>query len=350
MALFQRCSGKRLTASLAQTNKTAADDLRSALFGTIAYMTLTPANTALVLPAPGHDKLAVSLASSAAAELGVVESRRFPDGETYLRIGSEVSGRQIMIVASLNDPDPQLPGLLFLADTARELGAARVGLVAPYLAYMRQDCRFRNGEAVTSRTFARVLSAAFDWIATVDPHLHRYASLDAIYTIPGIVARASPAIATWIRENIRNPIVIGPDSESDQWVADVAAQASAPMAVMSKRRVGDRHVEIHAPGGISPDWKGRTPVLVDDIISSGHTMAEAARVLIGAGCDKPVCIGVHALFATDAERTLQAAGVGRVVTCNTVRHSTNQIDVMPQLIQAIGDSGLANHQGQQSVG
>ncbi len=296
---------------------------------------------ALILPAPGHDALAESLAPCTNAELGRVESRRFPDGETYLRIASQVAGRQVMIVTSLNDPDPQLPGLLFLADTARELGADGVGLVAPYLAYMRQDCRFQDGEAVTSRTFARVISATFDWIATVDPHLHRYASLDAIYSVPGIVARASPAIANWIHDHVPNPIVIGPDSESDQWVADVAAQASAPMAVMSKRRVGDRQVEIHAPGGISPDWQGRTPVLVDDIISSGHTMAAAARVLIEAGYAAPVCIGVHALFAPDAERTLQSAGIVRIATCNTIPHPTNQIDVLPQLAHAIRVSGVA---------
>jgi ribose-phosphate pyrophosphokinase len=317
-------------------------------------MPITNPNPSLILPAPGHESLAASLADCAGADLGRIESRRFPDGETYLRIGSDVAGRDVMVVATLVDPDPQLAGLLFLADTAKELGAAHVGLVTPYLAYMRQDSRFRDGESVTSRTFARVLSAAFDWIATVDPHLHRYDSLDAIYTIPGIVARASPAIAHWIRENVKHPLVIGPDSESDQWVADVAARASAPLAVMSKHRVGDRQVKIHAPGGISPDWKDRTPVLVDDIISSGHTMAEAARVLIHAGFAEPVCIGVHALFAPDAERTLQAAGFARVVTCNTVPHSTNQIDVLPQLIQTIRDSGvstaLASQHNQQPAG
>lgn len=296
---------------------------------------------ALLLPAPGHQVLAGAIARCAGAELGLVESRRFPDGETYIRIGSELAGREVMIVATLNDPDPQLPGLLFMADTARELGARSVGLITPYLAYMRQDCRFRDGEAVTSRTIARVLSATCDWIATVDPHLHRYASLDAVYTIPGIVARASPAIAAWIRDHVRNPLIIGPDSESDQWVTDVASNAFAPMAVMSKRRVGDRQVEIHAPGGISPDWRRCTPVLVDDIISSGQTMAETARVLIGAGFAKPVCICVHALFATGAEHTLRAAGVSRVVTCNTVRHATNRIDVIPQLVEALRQSGVA---------
>jgi ribose-phosphate pyrophosphokinase len=123
-----------------------------------------------VAASPGSEAQAAALATHLDARQLAVRSRRFPDGELYLRVEGDVSGASIVVVAGLRDPDPQAVGLLFLADCLRDLGAARVGLAAPYLPYMRQDHRFLDGEAITSRSFARLLSGCFDWIATVDPH------------------------------------------------------------------------------------------------------------------------------------------------------------------------------------
>ena len=289
----------------------------------------------IVLPAPGHEALAAQLANHLGAEPGVVESRRFPDGERYIRLASDVAGASVVVAASLKDPDSQLAALLFIADTARELGANRVGLAAPYLAYLRQDRRFHDGEAITSRTFAAVLSRVFDWIATVDPHLHRYPTLGDVYAIPGVVAHAAPDLAQWIRSHVENPIIIGPDGESAQWAEEVARLAEAPAAILEKRRRGDRDVQISVP---TTGLDGRTPVLIDDIISSARTMAEAVRVLTAAGGLPPVCVGVHAVFAPGAEEALSSAGVSRVVTCNTIVHPTNAIDVLPTLAARMKDA------------
>jgi ribose-phosphate pyrophosphokinase len=257
----------------------------------------------------------------------------FPDGEVYLRVGGEVAGVDVAVVAQLRDPDPQIPGLLFLADALRELGARHVGLVAPYLPYMRQDMRFQPGEAITSRSFAKLVSGAFDWLVTVDPHLHRHASLDVIYRIPTAVVPSAPAIAAWLQAHVAEPFLIGPDEESHQWVSDVAALAACPHAVLSKHRRGDRDVDISAPD--SGALQGRTPVIVDDIISSAHTIAAAARQLQESGLAAPLCIGVHALFAGDAMEVLRAAGVARIVTCNTLAHPTNAIDVLGAIAEAV---------------
>lgn len=281
---------------------------------------------AVVLAAPGHERLAAALAAGLRCEIAQLEWRRFPDGETYIRVVSPVDGASVVVAASLKDPDAQLASLLFIADTVRELGARRVGLAAPYLAYLRQDRRFREGEAITSRTFADVLSRRFDWIATIDPHLHRYAALGAVYSIPSVVSHAAPGMARWIQAHIPNPIVVGPDSESAQWAGEVASLAGCPATVLEKRRHGDREVEIAAP--LAP-LAGRTPVLVDDIISSARTMAVAARVIAGSGQVAPVCVGIHAVFAPGAVESLRQAGVARVATCNTVEHETNAIDVLP---------------------
>src|SRR6266567_6497008 len=233
--------------------------------------------TDLLIPMPGNEAMAQALALLLGTELGHVELHKFPDAETYIRLPSDVDARQIVIVCTLDRPDDKILTLLFLAATARELGAKTIGLVAPYLAYMRQDRRFNPGEAVTSRQIARLLSDAFDWLATVDPHLHRYSSLSKIYRIPTEVVHAAPLISGWIRANVQAPLIIGPDGESEQWVSAVAKAAGAPYTVLQKVRRGDRDVEISVRDATNLD--GQTPVLVDDIISSGRTMIEATRIV-----------------------------------------------------------------------
>ena len=287
----------------------------------------------VVLPAPGADAAAAALAASLGAALGAVESRRFPDGETYLRLDNAVQDKEVIVAAVLRDPDPQALGLWYLAATARELGARRVGLVAPYLPYMRQDKRFRPGEAVTSGIFARFLSGQFDWLVTVDPHLHRHPSLAAIYPIPAEAVASAPAIARWVQAHVASPVIVGPDSESEQWAADVARRIGCPAIVLAKTRLGDRSVEITVPDARA--HAGHTPVLIDDIISSARTMAVAAGRVRQAFGTPPVCVGVHAVFAPDAMQVLEAAGAGRIVTCDTLPHPTNAIAVTHEIAQAV---------------
>src|SRR3990167_10491649 len=125
-------------------------------------------------------------------EVGKITWRDFPDGETYLRIESKIQDREIIILNSLEHPNLKIMPLLFLVETAKSLGAKRVGLCAPYLAYMRQDKQFQPGEGITSDYFAALLSHYFDWLVTVDPHLHRRHDLNEIYTIPNTALHAAP--------------------------------------------------------------------------------------------------------------------------------------------------------------
>lgn len=289
--------------------------------------------TMLVLPLPGNGAMMERLLAELRAERGAVTIRRFPDGETYIRSHDPVEGRDAALVCALARPDEKAVPLLLLADTLRDLGARSVGLIAPYLAYLRQDQRFQPGEGVTSAYFARLLSGRFDWLVTVDPHLHRYRSLDEIYSIPARVVGAAPAIAAWVRSHVRNPLLIGPDGESAQWVAQVAADANAPWIVLEKHRLGDRTVEVSVPD--LREWPGRTPVLVDDIISTARTQIRAVGHLRELGAPAPVCIGVHGIFADAALEELRAAGAASVVTCNTIAHATNAIDVSALLAHAI---------------
>lgn len=286
----------------------------------------------LLLVMPGNEAFGTRLATALEIETTPLETRRFPDGESYLRFTGDVAGAELVVVCTLAAPDPQFLGLVFAARTARELGAAKLTLVAPYLAYMRQDKPFHPGEAVTSTHFARLLSQEFDRIVTVDPHLHRRKTLAEIYSIPAEVVHAAPALAAWIKANVAQPLVIGPDVESEQWVSEVAEGAGAPAVVLRKERFGDRDVRISLPD--LQAWRGRTPVLVDDIVSSGRTMVEAAQGLIAAGFVAPVCVGVHALFAQDAYQRL-AETAQRVVSTDAVSHPSNEIYLADLLSTAL---------------
>ena len=283
---------------------------------------------------PGSsDKWLDPIEHAVAATRGTLSMHRYPDGETGVRLDTPVAERDAILVCALHRPDAKLPPLLFAADAARELGARRVGLIAPYLPYLRQDRRFSPGEAITSRTFARLLSSSFDWLVTVDPHLHRYPTLDAVYTIPSVVAHAADAIGTWIRDEVPAPLVVGPDGESEQWAAAVANAAGAPHVVLRKERLGDTDVRLSVPD--LTRWPGRTPVLIDDIVSTAGTMIAAVDHLKQAGLPLPVCVAVHAIFAGDAYEALRRAGARRIVSCDTVPHPSNAIFVGPLLAGAV---------------
>jgi ribose-phosphate pyrophosphokinase len=287
-----------------------------------------------VLALPGDEDLAAALVAALGAEDAALELRAFPDGETHVHVGGAVAGRDVVLACSLHDANVRTVPLLLAAATARDLGASRVGLVAPYLPYLRQDARFTSGEGVTARYYPRFLAGAFDWVVTVDPHLHRLPSLDAVYPIPAAAVHAAAAIAAWLRSAVPDGVVIGPDAESAQWVADVAARAGLPMTVLQKVRRGDRAVSVSTPD--LARWSGRTPVLVDDIISTAQTMIAAVGHLRAQGSPPPVCVGIHALLCGRAEEDLRAAGAARIVTCNTIPHATNAIDVRPMLTAAVG--------------
>ena len=287
----------------------------------------------VVIAMPGNERLADELATHLGLERGAATVRRFPDGESHVRIETSVEGRHAFIVCTLDRPDDKLIPLLLLACAVREAGALSVGLVAPYLAYMRQDRRFQPGETVSARHVAGWISRHVDWLVTVDPHLHRIADLSQVYSIPSRVVHAAEGIASWVRSQVRQPLLIGPDEESAQWVSDVARRADAPFVVLTKTRRGDRDVEVSVPE--VDRWRSYTPVLVDDIVSTARTMIETVSHLRRSGLAAPVCVAVHAVFAQTAFEDLRAAGAADIVSCDTIEHPSNRIALAPAIAASV---------------
>ena len=285
----------------------------------------------VLIAMPGCEAATMRLATPLSAELGHAAVSHFPDGESYVRLYTPVHGAEVAIVCTLDHPDGKLLPLLWLAIAARQGGARRVGLIAPYLPYMRQDVIFNAGEIRAAEHFAALLDPVFDWLVTVDPHLHRIAHLSDVYRMPTVAVEAAPAIAAWIQAHVQAPFLIGPDDESRQWVEQVAGLCNAPWAALTKTRHSAWHVEIAELPDIPPRC---VPVLVDDIISTGRTMLAAANLLQRAGKSRPVCVGVHAVFAADAYSQLCAASA-EVVTCDTIPHPSNEIALTAPLVDAV---------------
>ena len=285
----------------------------------------------IIFALPGNEQLTEKLAKQLNAEIGETNIRQFPDGETYVQIKSDVKDKKVILVCTLHQPDDKLLPLYFLSKTAIDLGAKCTCLIAPYLAYMRQDRRFNPGEAITSEYFGSLISQFAETLVTVDPHLHRRSSLSEVYGIPSEVVHAANHISDWIKNNVENPILVGPDSESEQWVSVVAKNAGAPFMVLEKIRHGDKDVEVSVPD--VENYKNHIPVLVDDIISSARTMIETVQHLKKAGMKAPICIGVHPVFGGNAYQELKDAGTADIISCNTIPHPSNKIDISDILVR-----------------
>ncbi|MBK5204123.1 MAG: ribose-phosphate diphosphokinase [Polaromonas sp.] len=275
---------------------------------------------------------ALRLADVAGLSPAAIDRHRFPDGELKLRLPPALPER-VVLLRTLAQPNEKLVELLLAARTARALGARHLTLVAPYLAYMRQDIAFWPGEAVSQRIVGHFLASLFDAVITVDPHLHRIATLEeAVPVRQAIVISGAPLLGDWIAQRRPHSFLIGPDSESVQWVAQAAARHGLDHAVCQKVRHGDKAVEIVLP---SVDLQGRAVVLLDDVASSGRTVARAAQLLRAAGAASVDVAVTHALFAGDALQVIQDAGVAEVWSTDCIAHPSNAISVAPAIAQAL---------------
>ncbi|WP_243048687.1 ribose-phosphate diphosphokinase [Dyella sp. RRB7] len=284
---------------------------------------------------PGNEAFADQIAIHGSWPRRALSLHRFPDDEALITLAEPEDKGEALLVCTLDRPDPKIFPLLQAADTLRELGASRVGLVAPYLAYMRQDARFHPGEAVSSRILGKLLTPYFDWVLAADPHLHRHATLAEAGLAHGHTLHVAPTIADWILTNVVRPLIIGPDEESAQWAGEIATLVDAPLIVASKVRKDDRHVSVNLPIPHAAQFANHTPVLVDDIISSGHTMAENAAQLRLLNLPPSICIAVHGIFEAGARQLILNAGASRIVTTNSIVQENGVIDITHLVAQAI---------------
>ena len=250
---------------------------------------------------------------------------KFPDDEIYIRFDCGLRGMKVVLVQSFykNINDCLIEAIL-AARTAEDLGAKKIILAAPYFPYLRQDKKFHNGEAVSQKIIAGLMNNYFDEILIMDPHLHRESKLGHIFKIKSKKLTANSLIADYIKKNIKNPVIIGTDEESYKWAKSVAELIGVESRILEKKRYSSYHVEVKLSKKI--DLKNKNAVIVDDIVSTGHTILETANKLRKFGAGKIYCICVHGIFVNSALEKLQRAGI-KVISTNTIPSRVARIDV-----------------------
>jgi len=286
----------------------------------------------LLLAFDDEARLARGLAGALGCGWAPIERHAFPDGETRLRLPPQLPP-SVVLLRGLQNPNAKLTELLLAAAGARELGASRLTLVSPYLAYMRQDMAFTPGEVVSQRQLGRLLSLCFDAVVTVDPHLHRVATLDEV--LPGrrgVALSAAVLLGGHVARQVPQALLLAPDEEAGQWVRAAALAHGLDHAVCHKQRHGDHDVDVALP---AVDVAGRAVVLLDDVASTGRTLAAAARGALKRGAASVDVAVTHALFIGDALAGVQAAGVRHVWSSDCVAHPSNAVSVVPLLAEAV---------------
>lgn len=285
-----------------------------------------------------YEAQAQQLAEALGLSYARVLAHQFPDGECKLTLPAKLPAH-VVFCRSLDRPNDKLIELLLAATTARQLGAQRLTLVAPYLCYMRQDTAFAEGEAVSQSIIGRFLAELFDDVISVDPHLHRTHHLvDAVPATHAVALSATAAMRDFLHshaESHSNTILLGPDRESEQWVRSIAEPDGLAYGVASKQRLGDREIRITLP---DLDLAEKAVVLVDDVISSGETIAIAAQRCLEMGAKRVDVLVTHALFARGATERLRQTGVGEIWSTDSISHPSNCIalaDLLAGAVQSI---------------
>ena len=295
-----------------------------------------PIKKIVVFPMRNSEKLGKEIAEHGKFKTGKMSTTFFPDGELHLQFLNDVKGKEVVLVQSLSpEPNESLLELVFAGKTAKDLGARKVIGVIPYLAYMRQDKRFMEGECVSNRILSWMLSHSMDKIITVDPHLHRIKSMAELFHIEHKKISANSAIGDYIEKNFsdKNTIIAGPDIESSQWASRIAQSIHYKSVIFLKERFSSRHVKINVTEEL--DWKGKDVVIVDDIISSGHTMIEAVKEILKRKPRSVHCICVHGIFAEGAFEKLKKAGAKTIISTNSVSHKSNGINLAETIAKEI---------------
>ncbi len=271
----------------------------------------------LVIGGSAANGLHEEIASILGVEHVSVEYKVFPDGESYVRLPVDVSGRDVVIVQSTYAPqDKHLLELILLADAANDLGARSVTAVIPYLAYARQDRRFREGEAVSVKTVLKLLrSIGIDRLFVVE--VHKEESL-VFFNGPAYNVNVMDKLAEPFKDlaSTEDVLVLAPDIGARRRAERFARSINAPVDYLEKRR--DR---VTGEVTVKPrelNVKDKVVIIVDDIISTGGTIALAASQALKQGAKKVMVACVHALLVGNAMDKLRNAGIERIVATNTV--------------------------------
>lgn len=284
--------------------------------------------------------LAQQLAKSLSIPFKQVELHQFPDGETKVTLPTTLP-KQVIICRTLNNPNAKLIELIITASAARAQGVEHITLVAPYLCYMRQDIAFHAGEAVSQKIIGNLLATYFDSVITIDPHLHRINNLsEAIPSNQAIALHATSAMSAFLQQHVSQPVLIGPDQESEQWVRAIAKPHQWHYAIATKQRFGDKKVTVTFETNDKENrnevsLKNRDVIIVDDIASTGKTLEQAVKKIQQQAPASISIIVTHAFFVDNAITRLTNMGVANIWSSDSVLHNSNAFSIVETIAEQL---------------
>ncbi len=292
----------------------------------------------IVVEGPGAPEgFASGVAERLGAELVKPAYKVFPDGESYVRLPGGLEGTVVVVQSMYPMQDKRLVEALLLAEAAYGAGASRVILVAPYMAYARQDKRFLEGEPISIKAVLKALgSAGYDALVTID--IHKPESL-AYFPGRAVDATAVPQLAEAVSRAISGEggvVVVAPDKGALARARMMAGILGAEYDYLEKHR--DRYTGEVTYRPKTVDVQGKTVVIVDDMVSTGGTMAKAASMLRGLGASRVIAACTHGLFIGGALERLRRAGVEEVYAANTVplpKEGVRAVDASPAAVESL---------------
>ncbi len=278
----------------------------------------------LIIGGSASQKLAAKVAWDLGENISPIETRRFPDGERYIRINGEVP-KEVVVIQSTGYPqDENLMELFLILKNLKSLGVERIRVVIPYFGYGRQERRFKSGEAVSAVIVAELLEAAgASEIYAINLHEK---NIKQFFNIPVHEISAMPIIANYINETVDDPMIIGPDKGALGFAEEISGILKCECDYLEKTRISPEKVETK-PKNL--DVAGRDVVIIDDIISTGGTIVNASKLLRDLGARKVVVCCVHPVLVEDALLKIFAAGVDDVFATDTLRSDVSTISVAP---------------------
>jgi ribose-phosphate pyrophosphokinase len=287
----------------------------------------------LIVSGPASPMLARRVADTMKTSLIRLEHKVFPDGETYIRFPDSVAREQVAVIQSCYPPqNKNLIDLLFILDAARDMGAKEVAAVVPYFAYARQDDAYRSGEAVSARTSARLIEAAGALhFLTVDVPSNKALRFFRIHSDN---LTCMNLIGTYLGARaLQRPYVLAPDDGAIPLAQTVSTALKCEYAWFEKTR--DKVTGAVTTSGKDVNLNDRDAIIVDDVISTGKTIANTAQIAKKQGAKRVIAACAHLLLTGDAEHTLKAAGVDETIGTDSIEVRPQPVSIAPVLAEAL---------------
>ena len=256
-----------------------------------------------------------------------VDNYRFPDGELYIRINESIENKEIIIVQTTH-PDEKLVELFILLDACRRSKAKKITIVIPYFGYARQDKQFKTGEPISASLFASLISTYADEVITIDLH-KRY--ITEFFTIPVKNLSAISAIANYLHSK-KIDLVLAPDKGAFENAKKAAEILKCDVDYLEKTRINGTTIKI-APKNL--DVTDKKVAIIDDIISTGGTMATAIKELKNQHAAKVFVACTHGLFAADAIKKLTNANCDEIIATDTIESEYSKVKMAPVISKSL---------------